>query len=115
VAEGLLVALLVSVNVLVEAVAAVGLNETFSLQVLPGAIATLHVPSVALNGAVVMAAVMTRLAVPVFVTVAVLVSVAPRRVWPKATLPMVAVAVAAAAGVTPVPVSARIDGEPAAS
>ena len=110
VAVGLLLALLTIVSGRATAPTAVGVNVTLSLQVLPTATGVAQVPRVTLNGAVVVAAVTTSGAVPVFVTSAVLVVEVPVRFTPNAMPAMVAVVGA----FTPVPLNETLEGEPKA-
>lgn len=82
--------------------AIVGLNVTLSWQVPPGATAEMQVPEATLYAApVVLGAPMVRGAVPVFVTVNVVVVVLPNGRRPKPNVPAVAIVGTA----TPVPVT----------
>lgn len=101
-------ALLPIVNDPVYDWAAVGLKVTLRLQVLPGATATLQVPSVAENGAPVVTEVMASKLAPVFVTLTFLVTEVLIRTPPPPKLVFAMVA-AVVAGM-PLPLNATTEG-----
>lgn len=108
---GLLEALLIMIIALLTVPAAVGAKVTLRLQVFPDAIGAAQVPNVAVNGALVVTDVITRLPGPRLVTFIDLLRVVPIRRVPKSVF---AGTVMVGPGTTPVPLRVTLDGDPAA-
>src|SRR3954454_12556223 len=109
---GLFEALLLIVNTPFTAAAAVGMKFTLSLQVLPAATGTLHVPKVAVNwGLDELSTPTVKVPGPLFVTVSVLVFVWLIFCAPNASVAGTAIV---GTGVTLVPVRLTVCGDPAA-